>query len=1097
MHPAPSSSRCRWLAVLLLLAIVAGALGLRYRGVAWPALHPDEPTIAGWAHWTEEHPYISERFYAGGFFQLVKPFVALRTAVQEWRQSWQGFTGDLTPPLSERGSMIVFLRTVNVWLAAVTVLVFYALARRISGSRAGALAAAAFLAFSRLHVDHSHYAETDIAMLLTLSAALALWARWHDTGRLRWFLVAALASGWAIGTKFTLGALLLNLLAGAAAVRGHAAGWKRAGRVGVLVLAGMAACLAAVVYTNQGILNFGWLVPHVRSGFSSVYAERSGLLHHSAGDAAAVWISNWNTMRDGFDGIGWGWLAFMAIGLGMTLKPAYRRFWPITLLFAGLYAVYCIKLAPWIRGQEFMGFYPVFAVWLAIGVHEALGWAGRTRLPHLLRMAVGVAVVACGVGGAVQACRSASQFGYPDPRLQAMRWLYTHAPLDAVTAVENYTTPAERLFGRGEDIGQIEWTSHKRVDALNLDYLLRNATSRGRGSVDPRTRRLYPEYAANLADFEARADLLCGWGALGESPYAFAGHRMEWWQVRRESPKVAMVTPVFQPVLVEEGRLATVPACGCEVGSLAGIRVDGKPRDILVNGPAGDHRTLYVVLQTEERPAEVRIQFAGTGRSVRLGPYDAVAVPVRRPAWMPRFQEYDVVEVSARPVEHVKAIPCYAHVVPDLAGAAMLLLQKGYPNRALELLKAHGGLPDAPEVPWVAYVGAVDAGDWALADRLLSPARQCLESMEHVRTSRVAEVTVDGVNGATLQAHRRVRLPVGAYDEETGRWTVPPLQLPVARNEDYDRLYDAAWPLPVRLAKGRYTLSFTVSTPQRGPGEVPWELALGERGGPVLRTLALAGGARERVTLELEADRERDSVLRVTSTKAGGMLDLSEVELRWNGADLLRSERLELTAALVRHALQRGDRAGAEALLARAAEPGVLALQRLELEILSGDPARTREAAALARRILERAPAYAPALAVLAPGDAVLAGVWRKVDVATGKAVALYPWLTLTGMGTDPETGRRFVVFEAARDGVPAGLKVRAWRAKDRRNRQYFEGVVSERPLYMGERVRISVPPAPERNAYAGTWITVESPPFWLSASLPVPGGSKGRIPLE
>lgn len=1080
---------------LLLGLILFAALALRYRGVAWPSLHPDEPTIAGWAHWIEDHPYISERFYAGGFFQLVKPAVWLRTMTQEWGQAWRGFIGDPGSPAPPSASMILFLRTLNVWMAALTALVFFWLARRVTGSTGAALAAAAFLAFSRLNVDHSHYAETDIAMLLTVSAALALWARVHERRRLAGFLLAAFVTGWAIGTKFTMGMLLANVIAGAVAVgRGGAdAGPARPVRRAVGVgLAGLLLCVLAIVFTNQGLADPGWFVPKVSSGLASVYGERAGLLNEDA-SLAAAWRANANTLRDGFAGLGWGWLCIMALGLSLSWKPAYRRYWPVTWMFPALYGVYCLWIAPWIRGQEFMGFYPAFAAWLAIGVSEAAAVARRAPAPRFALVLVYGAIVAAGWGPAVDACRSASQFGYPDPRMQAMEWVSTHAPLDAVTGIENYTTPAERLFAHGEDIGQIEWTSRRKTDQLKLEYLLRNSTSRGRGTVDPRTRQLWPEYAANLRDFEARAALLCRWGAMGESPYAFAGHRMEWWQVLRGQPQATLSVPLFRPVLLAEGRERTVPAAGCDLGSVGGVWVDSKPRRLVINGPASDHRTLYVVLQTVDRAAEVKVSLSACRRRVNLGPYDVAVVPVRRPAWMPRWQEYDVVEVRAKPIEHLRAIPCYAQVAFSPEEAALLLYQKGYPDRALALLKAESVA--GPDAAWLSFICAAAEGDWELAGQAEGAARAILEQLRAARDAAPAAVVVNGFTGAALRDHRRIRLPVGRYDGEAGRWTVATQTLELQRCDDRPG-YEADWRLPVRLARGHYRIGFTVAAPRRGAGDPPWRLTFREVSSPNVASVALAAGDRARVTCEVRANAEQDCALRLASDMAGGPIEVSEIEVRWGDDDLFGFERIDLLKAFCRHALHKGDSAAARAALeeARAAgADGDLALDRLELELLRSDPARLAEARQAARRILGRAPAYGPALEVLAAEDAGARDLWNRLQGGTGPTVTLYPWLKIVGMATDAATKRRHCVVEVLRDGMPA-LKVRAWRTRDRRNRRYFEQELSRRPMMQGERLSIAIPPSPERGTYDGVWITFESPPYWLSAPLPAPGNPKGRI---
>ena len=77
-----NTRRARKWAMLLLAVILLAALGLRYRGIAWAHLHPDEYKIAQWADWMETHSYISERFYAGGYFQLVKPILWTRKHIK-------------------------------------------------------------------------------------------------------------------------------------------------------------------------------------------------------------------------------------------------------------------------------------------------------------------------------------------------------------------------------------------------------------------------------------------------------------------------------------------------------------------------------------------------------------------------------------------------------------------------------------------------------------------------------------------------------------------------------------------------------------------------------------------------------------------------------------------------------------------------------------------------------------------------------------------------------------------------------------------------------------------------------------------------------
>ena len=330
----PNTRLARKWAMLLLAVIMLAALGLRYRGIAWAHLHPDECKIAQWAFWIEENSYISERFYAGGYFQLIKPMLWARNRLSEVSASWRAFKGCGDGGESSSLDMIVFLRTINLWLAVITVGLFYLLARRVTASRGAALAAAGFLALTRLHVEHSHYGETDIALLFTLAVALYAWVRAHDGGRLGWFLAAAFLSGWAIGTKFTVSMLLPNVLVGAMVIGARGAGCGgKARRMILLTVGGVALCLAAVVFTNQGMLNFKWFWPHAMGGLSSVYGERAGLLGQLARDPYAAWIFNAYALIDGLTETGWIWGLLMLAGLVFALAPSYRRFWPVTILF--------------------------------------------------------------------------------------------------------------------------------------------------------------------------------------------------------------------------------------------------------------------------------------------------------------------------------------------------------------------------------------------------------------------------------------------------------------------------------------------------------------------------------------------------------------------------------------------------------------------------------------------------------------------------------------------------------------------------------------------------------------------------------------------
>ena len=1082
-------------AMLALAAILLASLWLRYWGIAWPELHPDEPTIASWASWMNEHDYISRRFYANGFFQLVKPAVFLQCQWSKWHTAWEYFEGggDVLP--APAPDMILFLRTVNVWLAVLTVAIFYLLARRVTGSRVAALAAAAFLAVSRQHVEHSHYAETDIAMLFTLSLALYLWVRVCDGARARWLLLAAFVSGWAIGTKFTLMVLVANVVVGAIlAGRAGSVGARRAAAYGGL---GLLLCLAGVVYTNRGMTNLDWFLPHVRGGLSSVYAERAGLLNHAAGDRFAAIRSNWNGATSGVAELGWGWIIFLTLGLGVSLTRAYRRFWPVTLLFPALYAVYFIFVAPWVRGQEFMGFLPGLALWAAMGAGVALAAARRATRPTALRALVAVALMAACVESGLHAWRLAGLFGWPEPRIQALLWLHMHGPLEAAVGVEDYTLPIGNLFANAREVQQVEWVTPRKLAALKLDYLARNVASQGRGTVDPRTGQLWPDYAENLRQFTEHAGLLAQWGPFDERRYTFAGHRIEWWEVAPPTPALALRLPYFRPAFLDDSFHVTVPGQGCDVGSAAALWVDRSLRRMIVNGPGSDHRTVYVVLQTVERPAEVNVRGLGCRRTATLGPCDAVAVPLKRPPYLPRIDDYDVIDVWATPVPHIGYIPCYGQLAYTPTEAALILYQKGFADRALALLKDEGVQPENDN--WLPYVCAVSEGDWAMADRFEDAATNILARLEQARAVPLGNLSVNGHSGAASRDHQRIRLPPAHFDKSASRLVIPALRLNVARDEDRGPGYEAELRLPVRLAKGRYRARFTLEVRPQGTGDVAhWWVDVSDNLSAVRSTIDLGVSAPVPVSREVTLEAEQDYVLAFKSLTRGGWLEVDDLEIDWGEDDLLRPERLELYRAVIRHALHKGMRgAAAEGLArARAEFDGDLELDRLELEALAADGQPGPAALAVAERIVKTAPDYGPALAVLATRDEAVRARWNAVEKTMGATPVLYPWLRLVRLGTEAATGRRQCVFEVLRDGVPP-LKVYAWSFKNRHARDYDVRLLSDRALHRGERLLVTLPPRPDTGAYAGAWLTVETSPLWVPTPLPLPADRTGRIPLE
>jgi len=1034
--------------VALLLLVLLAAWGLRMRGTEWPLLHPDEYKITVWSAWMEEHTRTFSVTYPGGYFHLIKPLLLLKNAALDARESWRDFLGHGNLPTRPDMVQTFLLRKINVGFALLTVVLFYGLARRITGSRTGALAAAAFLGFSRVHVEHSHYAETDIAMLFTLTLALYLWARVADGRRLGWFLVAALISGVAVGTKYTNLILFVPMIAGIILCSLSGNGSRRGRRLALFVVVGLVAAVTGWLYTNHHVLADADYWSQLRRALHSTYGERTGLLGKDLGDPYGVIRSNWNTLAMGLSEINWIWFAFMAAGLGMAVTSRYRRYLSVTVLPLALYLVYFIKLAPWVRSQEFMVFLPFFAVLIALGVRQAWEWAGRVGHPFVPRVVMVGLLLAASFESGCAAGRFSSLCGWPEPRIQAMNWIYCHAPLTARVGVEDYTVPACRLFGNACEVPQIERVTQQAFPAFKMDYLLRNETAKGRGTVDPRTRDLYPEYAANLLQFRKSARLLCQWGP--ENPlYAFVGNRIEWWDTRSVSPDLELESPLFRPVRIDELDAIPVPMDGNGVGSAAGMMVDTAPRSFVVSGAGESRRTVYVILQTEERGGTIVVNGMGDRQTVDVPPYSVRVVTVCRPWYWPRLSEYDVITIHSKPHPHIRYLPCFAQVALNPGDVAAILYQKGYPDRALSRLAAVP--PDFEKVKWLRYVCAVEQSDWALAERFESAARRSLERFEAARSIPAERLALNGLSGASYLDHARIRLPGLETGKDGIQMLTPPFSARLVK-EECETNYTEEVVLPVRLAPGRYSLrgSLTAKTPF--VLHPPWTLSVGDTIGAETSSVTLLPGIKSEVVLNMMVTREKTLTLTFTSEQAGGEIEVSDIELRWRGGDVLWPERRELYRALLRHAYHRGDTDAALKLLDKAREsiedgPG---WQQVE---------QSRESI-------------------------------RKESKPGG--LVFYPWLKLAGIEATESIAR--VRFEVIREFAPP-LRVLAYRKKWDGPKSFYRGKLALQGKERGSMVFADIP-RPKGVDLSDLSIRVESDIEWVPMPLRVRDYPDGRVPL-
>lgn len=93
-------------------------------------------------------------------------------------------------------------RLLTVACGVATVVLVYWVARRWMG-QAGGVGAAAFLALSVFHSESSHYIATDVPVALFIIAALYFFYRITETGENKYYLLAGIMAGLAVGTKYS------------------------------------------------------------------------------------------------------------------------------------------------------------------------------------------------------------------------------------------------------------------------------------------------------------------------------------------------------------------------------------------------------------------------------------------------------------------------------------------------------------------------------------------------------------------------------------------------------------------------------------------------------------------------------------------------------------------------------------------------------------------------------------------------------------------------------------------------------------------------------------------------------------------------------
>lgn len=1035
----------------LLGAVFATALALRLQGINWPKFHPDEHPIGDWIAKGEPG-----RVYPGGFFVMIRP---ARAAWEAWEglvhrvACFRGLTDRQTPPPPD---YILMGRLFNAWIGALTCLFVYLAASNIAGSKNAGLAGAALFAFAQYHVEHCHYAETDIAMVFALAVALWLWTQFIRSHRAPWFVAAALAAGFAAGTKFTLVVLLPPLLVYCLVHGFTAAPRRRFARATGFLLAGLLLFAAGFVIATPEVTDWSEFAAGLAHEKARVYQETAANMGILAGDTQVRLAARVSDLFNWSLSLGYGWLALWLISLPCVFLREFRRYWIPAVLAPLFYTVYWIFQSPWVRTQEFLNYLPFAAAVAPLAV--LIVWrTGRAPARALAALALLVALV----GGAIRGMQVASIFGWKDTRLLAGRWLQRHEPDAAVFAREKYADAP--VLGRSIPVGMVARFGLAWLREQGADFAIRNGAAGGRGMIHPVTGLRYPHFEAVYQEFLAGSEHLCNWSLLppAETLTTFNSIHLDLYGLRRNATRPSFDGVLPQHALVSrEGRETFFPV-GRHLGSATALLVDKHGVTCAVGGPGALRRPVYAILYTRERPAEIHLKGFGRRARVRLAPYDAAVVPLSRPWWAPRLGHVEKIAARATPVENITYIPCYLRVAFSEEEAAYVLDEMGYRHT----------LRRAPD---------------------LAP-----EDLRQFRQMEDTAFAYRGVSAWYYNRFARLRLPA---DELNGLSVTlyPTGESPASG-------FEGVFELPVERAASLFKLRFeTAIEPLRGAEGPDADIVFVEAAsGATLGGLRLGTANGEYYTgCELMIPPGHAGPLRILVRAPDAMtVRFRNVELEWDINDALDGEiaRVAIARATRELAAERPNEA-LHALAPVIGDPAYeLVRKRLTLEAMRASPdASESQRVEAAETLLDAAPDHYDALETLADaGRANAAARAVRLTPLSGRETAFGPFLRVIGFSWDEASRVASCIVEVTRDNPPP-LALRLLARRRGRWKPLEKRAICERKVIAaGERFAIEIPlnyDKADASDLRSLALAVESDVRWHPGRLPVEGNADGVV---
>lgn len=430
------SVRSHWpIAVILIFAA-----GIRLWGVDFGlpyAYHVDEPRYIhsavgiiqsgnlnpGWFNQPSLYTYLVT-ILIGGYYLFGRLIGNFQTVDDLFRPPYH-FDGFIDLP-----NEFLIARLLTIIFGIATIWLVYYTARRWMGN-IGAIVAALFLAVSIFHVSSSRFIATDVPV--AFFAVLTLYAAGQiaEGGGLRDYLLAGIALGLAIGTKYSAYVLVLPI------ILAHLLAWRR-GTTKLLSTSLLWLTLStgftAFITTPFALFDSSSFIEDV------IYEWRHHKIlgHIGAEGDSAQWLSLELISRSD------RWLTITAIfGFGLGL---FRKNWKILLVFSFTIAYFISMATNSVRFERFLvPLIPALALAAGYFIGELYEqYSGKNR--QLIITAVVVLIL---IEPAISVMRSGQILSNPDTRTIARNWIKENIPTGSRIAREAF---APNLDGMGYDV---------------------------------------------------------------------------------------------------------------------------------------------------------------------------------------------------------------------------------------------------------------------------------------------------------------------------------------------------------------------------------------------------------------------------------------------------------------------------------------------------------------------------------------------------------------------------------------------------------------------------------------------------------------------